>query len=70
VAISKIDVETGELNPSLPNIISFQQIQFAVALWLEDRPVPGTNGKRIDLRTMLELITYWLTDTPVDQPLH
>ncbi len=69
VAISRLDVETGEINPDLPNIISFPQIQFAVALWLEDRPVPGTNGKRIDLKTMVELVAYWLTDTPVDQPL-
>lgn len=69
VAISRLDVETGEINPNLPNIISFPQIQFAVALWLEDRPVPGTNGKKIDLKTMVELVAYWLTDTPVDQPL-
>lgn len=70
LAISRIDVETGEIDVTLSNIITFPQIQFAVALWLEERPVPGTNGKKIDFRTMLELITYWLTDTPVDQPLY
>jgi len=69
LAISRLDVTTGEIDLTLSNIITFPQIQFAVALWLEDRPVPGTNGKRIDFKTMLELITYWLTDTPVDQPL-
>jgi len=69
IAISRLDVKTGEIDATLSNIITFPQIQLAVALWLEDRPVPGTNGKRIDLRTMLELVTYWLTDTPVDQPL-
>lgn len=69
IAISRLNVETGEIDLSLSNIISFPQIQMALALWLEDRPVPGTNGKRIDLGTMLELITYWLTDTPVDWPL-
>ncbi len=70
VAISRLDVETEELDITLSNVISFPQIQLAIAFWLEERLVPGTNGKRIDLRTMLELITYWLTDTPVDQPLH
>lgn len=69
IAISRLDVSTEEIDVTLPNIISFPQVQLAIALWLEDRLVPGTNGKRIDLRTMLELVTYWLTDTPVDQPL-
>lgn len=69
IAISRLDVKTGEIDATLSNIISFPQIQLAVALWIEDRPVPGTNGRRIDLKTMLELITYWLTDTPVNQPL-
>jgi PKD repeat protein len=69
VAISRLDAESGEIDITLSNIISFPQIQLAIALWLEERPVPGTNGKLIDLRTMLELITYWLTDTPVDRPV-
>ncbi|MDW8329375.1 MAG: PKD domain-containing protein [Candidatus Bipolaricaulota bacterium] len=53
-------------------LISFTQIQRAVSWWLDPNPlatVPGSGGKKIDLATMQELIAYWLSETPVDQPL-
>ncbi len=68
-AVAHYDTELGILNPKLPNTISFAQIQQATAWWLEGVEVPGTEGAVIDLKTMQELIAYWLTDTPVDQPL-
>lgn len=52
--------------------ISFTQIQRAVSWWLDPNPfavVPGTGGQKIDLATMQELIAYWLSETPVNQPL-
>lgn len=68
VAVSRLN-ERGEIDLTLSNLVTFEQILQAVALWKEGRPVPGTNGKRIDLETMVRLVAYWLTDTPVNQPL-
>ena len=69
VAIAYLDVETNTIDATLSSIITFEQIQAAIAFWLEDEPVPGTCGKTIDFKTMKLLIAYWLTDTPVDLPL-
>jgi PKD repeat protein len=69
VAISHLNVEQNTIDVALSNKISFAQIQTAIALWLEDEEVVGTCGKTIDFRTLQILISYWLTDTPVDQPL-
>jgi len=68
-AVAHYDTERGLLDPQLPNKISHAQILQATAWWLEGVEVPGTEGSVIDLKTMQELIAYWLTDTPVDQPL-
>lgn len=69
VAIAYLDVETNTIDATLSSKITFDQIQAAIAFWLEDEPVPGTCGKTIDFETMKLLIAYWLTDTPVDLPL-
>jgi PKD repeat protein len=68
LAISHLN-EQGELDLTLPPVISFSQILQATALWQEQKPVPGTNGRRIDLHMMVRLVAYWLTDTPVNQSL-
>jgi hypothetical protein len=68
VAVSRLNGR-GEIDLTLSNFITFEQILQAVALWKDGRPVPGTDGKRIDLETMVRLVAYWLTDTPVNQPL-
>jgi len=68
VAISRLN-DKGELDLTLGNLIRFNQILQAVALWQGGEPVPGTNGKRIDLSMMVRLVAYWLTDTPVHLPL-
>ncbi len=72
-----IPPEEERIDPKDDNLISFYQIQRAVSWWLatgwstsrESPIVPGTGGKQIDLATMQELIAYWLSNTPVDQPL-
>lgn len=69
LAISRLN-DQGKIDLTLSsNLISFNQILQAVALWQEQQPVPGTNGRRIDLNTMVRLVAYWLTETPVNQPL-
>jgi hypothetical protein len=68
IAISRLN-DRGEIDLTLSNMIGFAQILQAAALWQQDQPVPGTNGRHIDLSTMVRLVAYWLTDTPVDQPL-
>lgn len=69
LAVSHLDVVKNDVDVTLANLIQFDQIQTALADWLEDVPVPGTCGKTIDFETMKLLIAHWLTDTPVDQPL-
>nr|BAL54852.1 PKD domain protein [uncultured Acetothermia bacterium]BAL57954.1 PKD domain protein [uncultured Acetothermia bacterium]BAL58568.1 hypothetical protein HGMM_OP2C118 [Candidatus Acetothermum autotrophicum] len=72
-----IPPEEERIDPKDDNLISFNQIQRAVSWWLatgwstigESPIVPGTGGQQIDLATMQELIAYWLSNTPVDQPL-
>lgn len=69
VAISRLDVEKNVINVMLDNKISFDQIQAAIAFWLEDEAVPGSCGRTVDFKTIRDLIAYWLTDTPVDKPI-
>ncbi|MCS6903281.1 MAG: PKD domain-containing protein [Candidatus Bipolaricaulota bacterium] len=61
---------------SANNIITFDQIQLAVSFfWLEDREVKNreAGGKvvfgKIDLKTLQELVAYWLTETSVFESL-
>jgi len=67
--IARWDVQKDEFDIQLGDKISFEQIQLAVAWWLEQRPVPYTCNAVIDLQLMEELVAYWLTDTPVYAPL-
>jgi PKD repeat protein len=69
VAVSHWDVDKNIIDVALSNKIDFNQIQAAIASWLEDEEVPGTCGKTIDFETMKTLIAFWLTDSPVDLPL-
>lgn len=68
LAISHLS-DKGEIDLTLGNYIRFNQILQAVALWQEGKPVPETDGKRIDLNMMVRLVAYWLTDTPTNQSL-
>ncbi len=69
VAIAHLDTRINDIDVTLSNVISFDQIQQALAYWLEDATVPGTCGKQIDFEMMKTLLAYWLTGTPVDQPV-
>ncbi len=69
IAVAYLDVETNTIDATLSSRITFEQIQAAIAFWLEDEEVPGTCGKTIEFEVMKLLIAYWLTDTPVDLPL-
>ena len=69
MGVAHLDAVANEIDVTMSNLIQFDQIQMALAFWLEDVPVPGTCGKTIDFETMKLLIAHWLTDTPVDRPL-
>jgi PKD repeat protein len=67
--VSRWDTENDQFNIQLSDKITFDQIQQAVAWWLEGQTIEYTGGAVIDLRTIEELVAYWLTDTPVYEPL-
>ncbi|OGF56037.1 MAG: hypothetical protein A2Z21_06525 [Candidatus Fraserbacteria bacterium RBG_16_55_9] len=69
VAVAHLDTRQNTVDVTLSNLIKFDQIQAAIAFWLEDVNIPGTCGLTIDFEAMKVLIAHWLTDTPVDQPL-
>lgn len=68
LAVSRLSTD-GAIDVTLSNLITLDQILQAVALWQADTPVPGTNGKRLDLAMMSRLVAYWLNDRPVTEPL-
>jgi hypothetical protein len=57
------------LEPCLLEGIAFDQIQYAVSLWLSGGEVPLSGGAKIGLLTMQDLIAYWLTGSSVHDPL-
>ncbi len=69
VVISRWDTATSKLDPCLQELIAFDQIQYAVSLWLSGDEVPNAGGVSIDLLTMQDLIAYWLTGSSVHDPL-
>jgi len=69
VAISRWDVETDTIDITLSDKISFQQVQRAIAFWLEDEIVPRTCGGTVDYETLKEIVAYWLTNTNICDPL-
>ena len=69
VAIAHLDTTRNETDVTMSNLIQFDQMQAAIAFWLEDVDVPGTCGLTIDFETIESLIAYWLTDTPIDRSL-
>lgn len=69
VVISRWNTTDSKLDPCLMELIAFDQIQYAVSLWLSGAEVPSAGGLMIDLLTMQDLIAYWLTDSSVHDPL-
>ncbi len=68
VAVSRLN-DDGGLDLRRSNRITFGQMLQATVLWKEQARVPGTDGRTIDLPTMVTLVAYWRTRTPVDRPL-
>ena len=69
VVISRWDVVAAAIDPHLGETIGFDQIQYAVSLWLSGDAVPLTGDLTIGLTTMQDLIAYWLTGSSVHDPL-
>lgn len=69
VAMSRWDVEIDQLDITLSDKISFQQVQRAIAFWLEDEVVPWTCGQTVGYHMLKEIIAYWLTNTNICDPL-
>ena len=72
-AIAHLVPKSGEKADSvdlrLSQIVSRTQLTRALELWQDDVPVPGTDGKLIDLDAMKTLVAHYETCTPVDEPL-
>jgi PKD repeat protein len=69
VAISRWDVVNDVLDITLSDKISFQQVQRAIAFWLEDEIVPRTCDQTVGYHMLKEIIAYWLTNANVCDPL-
>ena len=69
VVISRWDADAAAIDPCLGETVAFDQVQYAVALWLSGDTVPSTGGQRVDLITIQDLIAYWLTGSSVHDPL-
>jgi len=69
VAISRWDVQNDVLDITLSDKISFQQVQRAIAFWLEDEVVPSTCDQTVGYHMLKEIIAYWLTNTNICDPL-
>ncbi len=69
IVISRWNVETSAIDLCLRELIGFDQIQYAVSLWLSGASVPYTNNGKIDLVMIQDLIAYWLTGSSVHDPL-
>ena len=46
-----------------------EQVQRAIAFWLEDGVVPRTGGQTVTYETLKTIIAYWLTNTDICDPL-
>jgi PKD repeat protein len=69
VVISRWDIVAKTVDPYLGETIGFDQIQYAVSLWVSGEIVPYTSDMTITLATMRDLIAYWLTGSSVHDPL-
>jgi PKD repeat protein len=69
VVISRWDSAQEKIDLCLPEQISFDQLQYAVSLWLDGGTVPYTGDQVITLDVIRDLIAYWLTNTSVHDPL-
>ncbi len=70
VAISRWDVKNDEIDLLLSDKITFEQVQRAVAFWLEGDEVPRTcYPHRVGYETLKQIVALWLTGTPICEML-
>ena len=67
LAISKLVIDTRTVDLSLDNLIYREQSEEAFQIWLEDEPVPGTCGQKLDLETLKGIIALMVSETPVEK---
>jgi PKD repeat protein len=63
------DGETGSLDMTLTDMITFDQVQVAVGWWLNSDSVPHSGDRDIDFSTIQIIIAHWLTNTTITEPL-
>lgn len=69
-AIAKWDVTRDTIDLSLSDKITLPQVQRAIAFWLEGSKVPRTcEPSIVDFEMIKTIIAYWLTGTPICEPL-
>lgn len=69
VALAHLETMTDTVDLRLPEDVTFDQMQRAVAFWQEDTPVPGTCDAPIDLESLKKLVAHHLANVPVDRAL-
>ncbi len=69
VAIAHLDTATDTVDLRMPEEITFDQMQRAVAFWQEDTPVPGTCDAPLDLQALKQLVAHQLASVPVDRTI-
>ncbi|MFO8034835.1 MAG: PKD domain-containing protein [Candidatus Bipolaricaulota bacterium] len=70
VAISRWDVEEDRIDLMRSDRITFDQVQRAVAFWLEGEEVPRTcPPSTVDYETLKLIISMWQTGTPLCKDL-
>ncbi|MCK4682864.1 hypothetical protein KAT59_07560 [Candidatus Bipolaricaulota bacterium] len=65
----KASGEPDTIDLRLTQIITREQYTRALELWQGDIAVPWTHGERLDLALIERVTAYYITCTPVDEPL-
>ncbi|MBS3765612.1 hypothetical protein KGY71_03720 [Candidatus Bipolaricaulota bacterium] len=60
IAISRWNVETGEIDLNTDNYITESQAEKAISFWVTDEAVPDTGGKKLKFSTVKEIMALQL----------
>jgi PKD repeat protein len=69
VAITHLDTSTDTIDLRLSEDVTNDEVQSAIAFWLEEQEVPETCSNKVDLPTLKRLVARNLSGTPTDKPL-
>jgi len=69
VAITHLDTSTDTIDLRLPEDIATDEMQRAIAFWMEEQEVPDTCANKVDLETLKRIVARNLSGTPTDKPL-